>query len=226
MLFEKCVLDKKEYPHLQSLNDGPYVIINNTDTSFIVYYKTPDIYSIEYDKDIIELDFLKLVYSLNPELIETTNSNIYNILKNNYNTSCACYQYLLNEIEPCSDLNFKKLNDRDLEYVIKTYGSEDYIKQLQERGRIYGYYNGEALLGYIGHHVDGSLGIMYVKEEFRRKGIGKKMVQCSISNFFSNHIYSQVLITNQVSIKFHDSISAVKSPKILYWLYNHDFMYR
>ena len=83
-----------------------------------------------------------------------------------------------------------------------------------------GYYENNELIGIIGRHVDHSIGMLYVKEKFRKKGYGSIILKAGF-NFWENQIpFSHIVVGNIASEKLHKKLECKIGKKIVYWLFN------
>ncbi len=81
---------------------------------------------------------------------------------------------------PC-DLNIKNLTTADAEHIFnnsnyKDYLSLDYVKEQINQGPAIGYWENGVLAGWVLTHDDGALGMLHVLDDYRRKGIARKLV--------------------------------------------------
>lgn len=90
-----------------------------------------------------------------------------------------------------------------------------------EKGVMYAAEVGGKVAGFIGMHGDGSIGMLEVLPEYRRRGIGTEL-----EAFMNNlHIdkgfipYGQVYLHNSASMKMQDSIGMDYSSDSIYWAY-------
>jgi len=100
--------------------------------------------------------------------------------------------------------------------------SYDYLKRRIECGALYGGFVGDELCGFVGIHVDGSVGIMKVFEKFRGRGFATAF-EGSIINIMIEKgevSFSQIEFDNEASIGLHKKLGFEISGRTLYRLIN------
>lgn len=224
MLFDILKNDSTNYIHLASLLRTPFEVLESTKDSLLIHFFESDIYIAETTNKNLT-SFIALINLFKPEMIETTNIELFNQIRINYLNSYTCYQYGP-FIQKKANSNLKILKDNDLNYVISTYHNEKYIRQLYKRNRILGYYVNSNLVGYITKHIDGTLGALYVDPKYRQQGYGKIIIKASTAFFDDPLIYSQVIDDNVNSIKLHNSLHIHQSKNKICWMYNKEFSFK
>ena len=120
-------------------------------------------------------------------------------------------------------LEYRLATMEDFPFISREYGlvSEDELKELIERGNIIiGYENGEAV-GFIGEHMEGSIGLLQVLEEHRRKGYGmaleKEMIRRTLEKGYTP--FGQGEIHNTASLELQKKLGLTKSEGTIYWMW-------
>jgi len=141
--------------------------------------------------------------------------------------SMICYQGVWNSKErmdiPYEGLIFQALTEEDTEIVAEMYShpiAHDYIRGRIQAKEMFGAFLADKLAGFIGLHEEGSMGMLEVSEEFRRKGIGISLVA-----YLSNYLlaqgrtpFSQIVKTNTGSYQMHEKMGFSISEDCLSWL--------
>ena len=143
-----------------------------------------------------------------------------------YEGVMECYQmaYLAKEPPAADDvLEYRTATMENYPLISREYGlvSEDELKELIERGNIImGYENGEAV-GFIGEHMEGSIGLLQVLEEHRRKGYGisleKEMIRRTIAKGYIP--FGQVVVGNTASLELQKKLGLTKSEGTIFWMW-------
>ena len=143
-----------------------------------------------------------------------------------YEGVMECYQmaYLAKEPPAADDvLEYRTATMENYPLISREYGlvSEDELKELIERGNIImGYENGEAV-GFIGEHMEGSIGLLQVLEEHRRKGYGisleKEMIRRTIAKGYIP--FGQVVVDNTASLELQKKLGLTKSEGTIFWMW-------
>lgn len=126
---------------------------------------------------------------------------------------------------PKFDGEIKTLTIEYLDEVRKHYTmfdiiGEDTIREALEEGNIMGAFIDNKLCGFIGEHLEGSIGMLEVFKEYRRKGIAGILEATAINKALDEGRvpFGEVRIENKASIKLQEKMGLDISKEILYWL--------
>ena len=143
-----------------------------------------------------------------------------------YEGVMECYQmaYLAKEPPAADDvLEYRTATMENYPLISREYGlvSEDELKELIERGNIImGYENGEAV-GFIGEHMEGSIGLLQVLQEHRRKGYGLaleiEMIRRTLEKGYIP--FGQVVVDNTASLELQKKLGLTKSEGTIFWMW-------
>lgn len=126
-----------------------------------------------------------------------------------------------------TDLTFKKLDHSYDELVWKTYNFfrgepeafPDAVKSI-ERGIIGGFL-GDECVGYIGTHSEGTMGMLEVFPEFRRRGYGRALEEKLMNDFIENKRipFCHILEDNNASLELQSSMGMwLSGADKVYWM--------
>ena len=122
--------------------------------------------------------------------------------------------------EPTADI--RPLGEEYAELVNANYehAELEYIKGRIETGNLFGVFVDDKLAGFIGEHEEGSMGMLEVLPEYRRRGLGSQLDYFNIRREREmGHIpFGQILVSNALSVKMHGDMGAVITDKISGWL--------
>ncbi len=125
--------------------------------------------------------------------------------------------------EPDPEISVRTAGRDDLPLLIKTYDliSPEEMEQVVERGGILLGYNRERLIGFIGEHLEGSMGLLYVFPEFRRQGFGAALEKICISETLKKSFipFGQVEKDNHASLALQKRIGMTVSDRLLCWMW-------
>ncbi len=223
MLIDTLTKDSANFINLSSLMRTEHTVLFCTDDCLLVHFNESKIYIAESTLNSLD-NFVSVIKGYKPDRLETTNQNIFNLLKSNFRTTYKCFQYGP-FVKTKADSHLVLLRKSDLPYVISTYENETYLYQLFKRNHILGYYENNVLIGYIAKHIDGTLGALYVDPRFRKKGFGKKIILAATAYFNDPLLYSHVLDNNNESILLHKSLGINCSKEKICWMYNKEFSF-
>ncbi|QFJ53828.1 GNAT family N-acetyltransferase [Pseudobutyrivibrio xylanivorans] len=219
MLLPELITERTNYAHVIAIINNSYETLYDEEDFFIIHSLVNDNYCVEM-RDNSKLDKVAhILETLRPDLLLTTSQAIFNSLKNEYSNAYMCKQFTYPDNFGFNP-NVRLLNKADLPYVIDTYGESNYITQLFDRNRILGYYLDNALIGYVVHHIDDTVGALFITPEYRRNKYGAELLKSAVNYFGSNLVYSHVVSTNTASLKLHQSIGAKTADTNIYWMHN------
>lgn len=121
------------------------------------------------------------------------------------------------------NLEFKKLTMDHFNFVRSNYklvDSDDYIKERIEYGMIGAFLNGE-LVGFVGEHNENTMGMLEVKNEYRRLGIGKALSYEIIKKVRSeNKIpHCNTSVNNKASLELQKKCGFEICYDPVYWMF-------
>lgn len=111
----------------------------------------------------------------------------------------------------------------DVEYITEHYdhGSGAYVRRQVEAGNVYAAFDGERMIAFAGMHADGSVGMLYVEEEYRRGNVG-----ISLAAYVMNLAlqrgglpYAHTALDNEASLRLQEKLGMYFAKENVYWLY-------
>lgn len=136
--------------------------------------------------------------------------------------ACSQYLYTAKEPLPVKYKNIRQLTLDDLEYVNQHYHYEEreYLARRIWAGLMFGAYDGDRLVGFIGVHGEGSGGMLYVDREYRRQGIAESLEAYLLNRCIERGWipYGHVMEGNEASELLQEKMGLYKASKKLYWL--------
>ena len=139
-----------------------------------------------------------------------------------------CYQAAYPKKEPVFEpevpgIEIKPLTEKDLPFVIKNYDDDEgYIKSRIEYGMLGAFDENGNCAGFIGFHGEGSMGLLTVVPEFRRRGIGIALEAKNLNRRLSEGRipFGHVVVGNEKSMGLQKKIGMVFSEKIVTWVFS------
>lgn len=125
---------------------------------------------------------------------------------------------------PDSPFPVRPLDNSWLPQVAAIHKEEDpeYLAERLEAGVMLGAFDGEVLAGFIGVHAEGSMGLLQVHPDYRRRGIGKLLEAHQINRHLARGEtpYGSVLTTNVSSLALQRSLGMTASAPSFHWFFN------
>ena len=122
----------------------------------------------------------------------------------------------------------RRLDENDLDTAARYYAETDsaiektraYLKERMEKGWLFGAFLGEELAGFVGMHAEGSIGMLTVLPEYRRKGIGKALETYAVNALLEHGYtpYGQVKQGNEASLRLQEALGLCVAKQMVYWL--------
>ncbi len=136
-----------------------------------------------------------------------------------------CYQVAYYGEKPPADgrLTVRTADENDLPVLTGTYrliSPEEMEKVVRRRSVLLGY-DGDRLVGFIGEHLEGSMGLLYVFPEYRRRGFGAALqTHYIVKAMESGWIpFGQVEKDNRNSLKLQQKIGMTRSDNLIVWMW-------
>ena len=96
----------------------------------------------------------------------------------------------------------------------------EYFYERVESGNVFGAFIGEMLAGVIGIHSEGSIGMLYVDENYRKMKLGMALETYMFNQAIEKGWipYGQVIIDNDKSFKLQEKMGLYCSKESVYWM--------
>ena len=131
--------------------------------------------------------------------------------------------YRADTMETLSGLRIRTLEIKQLPYVTAHYDgdlSETYFRERIGAGQMKGAFLGEQLVGFIGMHDEGSIGMLWIAPEHRRKKLGQALETVMANEGLERGEipYSQIRPENEPSIALAKKLGFYLSGTPVYWM--------
>lgn len=177
--------------------------------------------NLDKGKKLIDSEGDKAIYCMYQKSLAD-----YLMKKHEYQNQLVCFQAVYFEKEHITGHSTKlSIRQLGLEYIdtILEHYHEDYqyIKHRLECGGIYGGFLGDELCGFVGTHEEGSIGILEIFPQYRRRGFGEELESHLINLILDEgHIpFAQISVDNEASIKLQMKLGLTISSDTLCWLF-------
>ena len=142
------------------------------------------------------------------------------------NKEIECYQGIYKDKSKLNlrgNLEIKVLKEENKEIILKNYDklSEKDIDKLLKNKSLFGGYKNGTLIGFVGNHLEGSIGILEVFEKYRGLGYGTELESYMVNKMIEKGLipFVQVEINNEKSIKLQKKLGFEISKEKLYWMF-------
>ena len=144
-----------------------------------------------------------------------------------YKTFIENYQavYFGKQLLPVMDnLSLKPLDSGHFGTIIRNYDvdvGEDYIRKLLAEGKLFGGFVESCLIGFVGIHAEGSIGLLKVFDQHLKKGYGATLLG-HITNYQLTHgvtPFAQIGVDNVASLAVFRKLGFSISDDMVYWMF-------
>lgn len=136
-----------------------------------------------------------------------------------------CYQaaYFGGKPAPEADLAVRTAGEGDLPLLLAHYDklSEEELAEVVRSGSVLlGYADGRPV-GFVGEHLEGSIGLLYVFPEFRRRGFAAALQRSMIAKTMDAGFvpFGQVERSNSASLALQKKLGMTLSKRLIVWMW-------
>lgn len=106
------------------------------------------------------------------------------------------------------------------EHYSHSFGGVSYMEDAIDRGMLGAFVDGQPA-GFIATHIEGSMGMLEVLPEYRRRGIGDALLLAMTASCLERGIYpyGQVWADNDPSLALQRKVGMTLSEELLFWLF-------
>ena len=135
-----------------------------------------------------------------------------------------CYQaaYYGEKPVPGPGLTVRGAVGSDLKMLTENYDliTPEEMEKVVSRGSVLIGYEGDRPVGFIGEHLEGSMGLLYIFPEMRRRGYGvelqKHMIKRTMERGFIP--FGQVEKDNRASLRLQEKLGMTLSDRLIVWM--------
>ena len=145
--------------------------------------------------------------------------------KYGFDEKLECYQlaYYGESPELENSLTFRWADKNDLPLLIESYAlvSAEELATIVERKSILLGYHKDELVGFIGEHLEGSMGLLQVFPEYRRNGYAEELEKAYIKHTMEKGYvpFGQVVKDNVASLELQKKLEFEKSENLIMWMW-------
>lgn len=120
-------------------------------------------------------------------------------------------------------LEIRQLKQNQMEVILEHYDklSKNELEELLKNGNLFGGYKNGTLIGFVGNHLEGSIGLLEVFPQYRHLGYGTTLESYMVNQMIEKGLvpFGQIEINNEKSIALQNKIGFRISEDRLYWMF-------
>lgn len=187
--------------------------------------KASDVYSIQTEdlplaEKLLREHPIKVLVAHNRKLSEFALKSL------GFSDPVPCYQGVyLGEWKPLpvrEGVSFRLMREDEVDEACSMYhfDRESALRHIR-MGYVYGGYDEEGIAGMIGMHLQGSMGLLYIKERARRRGYAELLESFLIDTLLEKKLvpYCHVVEGNEASLSLQRKLGLKLTDTMLYWLH-------
>ncbi len=215
-----------DYVNFQTIiKRGTAEIIEESDDLLFMRDTVSDIYMLACDDGEAAKAVMDRHRDTGFDIITTTNREAayYTLEQYGFDGVEECYQFAYTgdvpEPDPRLDLRVADLGD--LSTLMESYDGidEDEMTLDINRGLVLMGYHGDELVGFIGEHLEGSQGMLFVYPEHRRKGYASALENAVFARTIEKGLipFGQVIAGNDASYSLQMKKGLTLGSRMVYW---------
>jgi GNAT superfamily N-acetyltransferase len=124
---------------------------------------------------------------------------------------------------PQTPLTTRYAAEEDLDFILAHYdilSREELAKIILRRKLIMGLLNGKPV-GFVGEHLEGSLGILYILPEYRKQGFAAYLEKYLMNEMLKDgyFLFGQVEVGNEKSLNLQKKLGFKECSGFVYWFF-------
>ena len=209
------------------LKRGTGEIIASQDNALLVRDTVSGAYLLACEDTAIGIPLLDQYIDQGCNLLMVSNCSLGKAACERYNFSekLECYQVAYYGPKPTGNtgISIRIADENDLPMLVKNYHmiSQEELEMIVMRKAILLGYDKEQLIGFIGEHLEGSMGLLYVFPEYRRKGYGIALQKHLIAKTMEEGYipFGQVEKSNLASLSLQKKMGMTQSDNLIVWMW-------
>lgn len=221
--------DKVLYAGLtEVIKRGTAEIFEDNEKGIFLRDTIGDAFMLASDDYDTAVEWLKKYESRNYELLVVFQPELIAFIRERYGLSggldCLQAAYLSSDPPDISrKLRIEHAMDSDLEVLTAYYNTVDEadLKKIIRRGELFVGYHGKDMVGFVGQHLEGSMGILEILPPYQGNGYGTEMEIFMIRHMLEKGLlpFCQVVVGNEKSMGLQKKLGLTFSEGHVYWLF-------
>lgn len=220
--------EKRNNIHImESLSSGKGEILYAKEDRLLVYDRASRLCMINA-RDLVSGEKLADMIPEETGLAVVSEEFLTEILQERgYRISSRCRQllYTRKETLPVKYKDIRSVSIEYFPYICAHYHGEDaewaeYVRERILAGDMYGAFAEGRPAGFIGIHSEGSLGMLFVEEAYRGRGIGASLEAFGVNRILEKGRTPFVYVEdrNELSLKLQEKLGFIQAKKTFFWL--------
>lgn len=214
------------YALLEVIKRGSGKIIKMQEDGVLLFDEISSAYMLSTDNEDAS-EWMEDIHDCN--LFHTTNKLCLDSVQKKYGLDIIldCSQFVYESkdyIEYEKHLDINEPLDTEMEVIRNNYDklTEYELEKIRSMNNLYvGHDDSGEMVGFVGNHLEGSMGILEVLPKHRRNGYGTELEKFMINHVLEKGItpFCQVEAGNEKSSKLQQKLGLKESSKRVYWLF-------
>lgn len=208
------------------LRRGSGEVIEESENALLVFDHVSKAYFLACEEKELGIAILDKHHAWDFPLLMTSNHEIGEAAFERYgfHEKLDCYQvaYFGEKPDINARLSFRAAEKSDVPQleVYDMISAEEMNKVVERKSLTLGF-EGDNLAGFIGEHLEGSMGMLYVFPEYRGKGYGTELERKFIADTMERGFipFGQVEKNNAVSLALQKKLGMTKSENLICWMW-------
>lgn len=212
--------DPISFIHIEELLDRKYTIIYASKNGFIIHDDSVNFVYISFS------DENEMKEVLNNYKFDTYLTYDYEVVKyygdEGKTTNLKQWVYNSKTKFDVSEYDIRKLGLEYLDLIndcYKAIGPNEDNKEALINNEVLGLFVDDVLVGMVGRHPEGCLGMLKVFDEYKRKGYGMALEKAKINDLIDRNqrVFEEVVEGNDASTSLQHKLGLIQGERTIYW---------
>ncbi|GKU30314.1 hypothetical protein CFB3_24210 [Clostridium folliculivorans] len=211
---------------LETMRRGTSDILYAEDDAVLLKEEKSNAYMLSVDDFEKGKELLDSISSCNLILSHQEFMVAYIIDRFRLSKKLECFQAVYMDkakLSVSEELEIKQLDKSHVEIILEHYGklSKSELETILDDGDLFGGYKDGALIGFIGNHLEGSMGLLEIFPQYRRLGYGTMLESYMINHMLENDLipFAQIEVDNEKSLALQKRLGFSISKDRLFWIF-------
>ena len=210
------------------LRRGTAEILERDDDGIFLFDTVSEAYMISSTDSGSAAQWILRHSDRNYKLLVASGDSIADFIKENlsFQNVLKCYQLIFSGEKPKlpkTSLETRHAAEEDLDFILAHYdilSREELTKIIMRRKLIMGLLNGKPV-GFVGEHLEGSLGILYILPEYRKQGFAAYLEKYQMNEMLRDGYipFGQVEVGNEKSLNLQKKLGFKECSGFVYWFF-------